>query len=182
MNEKQEVFAMKKIGIIFGGLILIVGSITACQKEKRQIQYEASENKTKDVQEMEEMGEEAYDLLINEFSEVSVDDIIDMQEKGEKFFLFTGRKSCDKCIYFVGQLSNINAKENIFYLNSITSYEESPQELKDFRDNYDMQYVPDFRYFDGYKSVEKLEIDGETANGMGTKDIEQFMERLVREK
>ena len=112
---------------------------------------------------------------------VTVQEIYDMQDKGEEFYLFTGRDSCEKCVIFAEELAWIDASgnEKIYYLDSKKSYDEygdKEEDLKSFRDKYEIEWVPNFSCFAGEDLKATLEIDDETTEGMSAEDIQKFIE------
>lgn len=99
-----------------------------------------------------------YQEFVNHFIKVGVDDIYELQKDNKKFFLYTGRESCPYCKLFVSKLAEASINIEIYYLDSIDSYDNSTQELKDFRDKFLIETVPSLIYFHGDEVVKRLEI------------------------
>lgn len=114
-----------------------------------------------------------YNKFIEKFIKVEVNDIYELQEEGLEFFLYIGRETCPYCKEFVPKLVEASEDSEVYYLDSIDSYENSSQHLKDFRDCNTIENVPSFILFEGYEIKDRLEI---TAN-LDVKDIFKFLYR-----
>jgi len=98
---------------------------------------------------------EDYTYIVETFTNVSTSDIERMQEENQVFYLYVGRESCHYCQQFVTSIYPLVKEQNtkIYYLDSISSYENSPQEIKFFRDKYSIESVPFFVIFKGENIV-----------------------------
>lgn len=103
--------------------------------------------------------------------EVNVSQLEEIQKKDKIFALYVGRPTCPHCSIFYNKLKKIKNNDiKIYYLNSITNYDDSPKEIKDFRDKYNIMFVPDFKIFKGNDIILNLEIDDKIT----IKEIENF--------
>lgn len=120
-----------------------------------------------------------YDDFVNVFEKVEVDDIYEMQEEGEAFFLYTGRKTCEYCVEFVHELSHIVMEENIkiYYLDSVTEYEKSDEELKEFRDTCKIDFVPSLIYFQGKNEIMRFDNEKEYSQ----KNMKEFLKETLNQ-
>lgn len=119
-----------------------------------------------------------YSELVGNFMKVKVSEIYEMQENEISFFLYTGRESCEYCVEFVYELSH--AAEHmgieIYYLDSVTEYEQSSEELKQFRDLYDIKYVPSLIYFEGAKLNTRFDNEQEYSEKYFVEFIEKSLD------
>ena len=134
---------------------------------------DAESMETHNNQELFPVGELLYDEAMSAFTEVDVDGIKRIQENGMDFFLYVGRDSCLYCREFVPKLVEAFADLDmeIYYLDSIDSYDNSSQELKDFRDLHGIELIPSFLRFEGSEVVEVLEI----SDGITIEEIAGFI-------
>ncbi len=106
-------------------------------------------------------GEEyIYENCIKRFDELTVNDIYMLQEQEENFYLYVGRESCEYCVIFAHELSHAVTEKEIkmYYLDSVTEYDKSGKELKEFRDLYNIEYVPYLVYFDGKNKKAEYDV------------------------
>ena len=96
-----------------------------------------------------------YQKAIMNFTAVSVNDIREIQKSDEYFYLYTGRETCPYCKEFAITLNQLSKQEevHIYYLDSVSPYESSPPELKEFRDQFSIDTVPSFLIFKGEKII-----------------------------
>lgn len=89
-----------------------------------------------------------YDKVVSQLTIVTPDDINKKIETGEKFVLFTGRKTCPDCRKFVSKLKKIQVDIGedmpILYLNSEDRLDTS---IQLFRDLYEIEEVPSLIIF-----------------------------------
>lgn len=89
-----------------------------------------------------------YDKVVSQLTIVTPDDINKKIETGEKFVLFTGRKTCPDCRQFASKLKKIQVGVGedipILYLNSEDSTDTS---IQLFRDLYEIEEVPSLIIF-----------------------------------
>lgn len=104
--------------------------------------------------------------------EIEIEEIYRIQKTNETYAIYVGRPSCPFCKEFYKQLNSIENKSiPVYYLNSITNYDDSPSEIKKFRDEYNIKFVPSFKVFTGKNVISELEINNDTT----TSNIEDFL-------
>lgn len=83
-----------------------------------------------------------YKKSTKKFKSVSMNQVTNLMEEGDDFILYIGRESCPACRDFVNKLSELAEKDNldILYLDSTDT--ENRKDIKTFRDEYDIIYVP----------------------------------------
>lgn len=120
-----------------------------------------------------------YGDFVSVFEKVEVEDIYEMQEEGKVFFLYTGRKNCEYCVEFVHELSHIVTEENIkiYYLDSVTEYEKSDEELKKFRDSCKIDFVPSLIYFQGKDETMRFDNEKEYSE----KNMKEFLNEALNQ-
>ena len=103
-----------------------------------------------------------YKEMVNKFINVDINDINKLQENGEEFYLYTGRETCPHCKIFVPKLYEAikERKVDIYYLDSENT--DIDIALKQFRNSYSINTVPDFRLFSGDSIVDILDVNDET--------------------
>lgn len=99
-----------------------------------------------------------YESLVIDFLSVDVNEIIDLQNNGEVFYLYTGRKDCPYCLNFVIGINRIKNEfdTSIYYLDSIYAYENCSEDIKQFRDLYSIKTVPSLILFKGNEAIANL--------------------------
>lgn len=115
---------------------------------------------------------EIYNDDVQSFRKVTVPEVIELQNKNERFYLYVGRATCPHCCLFVEKLNEIVQQEKnveIYYLDSQNT--ELDDELKTFRENHKIDYVPSFSLFEGDNIKKGLYID----DTITKKDISDFM-------
>lgn len=115
---------------------------------------------------------QTYDYYTESFENISTKELQGFDES-DSYFIYTGRSTCPYCRIFVPKLYNasLDTKFNdirIFYLNS---EDELDLGLEDFFLNYDIEFVPNFSYFEGSELVASLEISENT----NFEDIKNFI-------
>lgn len=120
----------------------------------------------------------SYTEKINtDIVEISTKEIKEIQEKENIFALYVGRPTCPFCKIFSEKLESIEKSPiKIYYLNSVTSYDEASPEIKEFRDKYAIESVPDFRIFQGTKVIKELAI----RDDITIKEIEKFLNSISK--
>lgn len=106
--------------------------------------------------------------------EISVDEIYKKQSDSEVFFLYIGRNTCPYCLEFIPKLNKVitSIDVEIYFLDSVDTYDNSSNELKEFRDLYAVETVPAFILFHGKKDMKSLEINSTTTE----ENILEFIE------
>lgn len=135
-----------------------------------------SENTSSSTASFEVDNEESsiaeYQKLVENFEEISPIEISNKIDNGDEFFLFIGRKTCPYCRMFAPKLKKAIDHTNIQikYLN----VENEQKNLENFAEKYDIQYVPELRYFDGSDYTSKIEnLDSENIT---VDEILEFLE------
>lgn len=105
-------------------------------------------------------NENNEDYTTTRFLELSVAEVYEKQNSGDKFFLYIGRNNCPYCLEFIAKLNAVvdTIDTRIYYLDSVDTYDNSSNELKEFRDLYDVETVPAFKLFKGKDVLNSLEI------------------------
>ena len=109
------------------------------------------------------------------FTQVTVVDINKLHDNSiDKYILYTGRETCPHCVIFVPKLYNV-AKSNDYYIYYLDS-EDTPtnSELKVFREEYDIEFVPNLSVFQGELKIGSLEITDDTTEDEIKKFIDTF--------
>lgn len=91
---------------------------------------------------LKSQSKDEYQKSIQTFDIVDISDIDNKVKKGQNFILYIGRETCPECRVFAPILSEV-AKDNnlkVLYLDSTDT--EKTKNLKDFRDKYNILYVP----------------------------------------
>ena len=117
----------------------------------------------------------AYKHFTGNFTAITANELSIKIANKESLFLFTGRITCEWCRKLVPILSEIavNNKIEIFYLDSEST--ESDSQLKDFRQKYNIDFVPSILYFDTDGVAHN--IDHEVSSDNFSK--EQLEERML---
>lgn len=104
--------------------------------------------------------------------EIEIERIDELQSLKEPYAIYVGRPSCPFCRIFSDKLYKIRESYiPIYYLNSITNYDESPIKIKEFRDKNNINIVPCFKVFCEDKIIGELKI----TETITTDDIEKFL-------
>jgi len=121
---------------------------------------------------------DSYKKTVADFSAIDTDAVRAKIEKGDSFFLFTGRSTCPWCRKFVPVLNEIAKEEQItiFYLDS----ENTPTDdnLKAFRDEYGIASVPSLSYFSGGK-YNKIQLKTTDAGYYNKATTKQAMSQYI---
>lgn len=91
---------------------------------------------------LKSQSKDEYQKSIQTFDMVCISDIENKVKKDQDFILYIGRETCPDCRDFAPVLSEV-AKDNdlkVLYLDSTDT--EKTKNLKDFRDKYNILYVP----------------------------------------
>lgn len=121
--------------------------------------------------ENEESSIAEYQKSVENFEEVSPIEISNKIDNGDTFFLFIGRKTCPYCRMFVPKLKQAADQNDIQieYLN----VEDKQDNLESFAKKYNLQYVPELRFFNGSEYTSKIEnLDSENIT---VEEIEGFL-------
>lgn len=88
-----------------------------------------------------------YENHVSSFSKVSAPTVEDKIQNKEDFILYIGRETCPECVHFVPVLSEVAGSEKIKVLYLDSTNTEKSKELKEFRDKYEIMYVPSLLIF-----------------------------------
>lgn len=91
---------------------------------------------------LKSQSKDEYQKSIQTFDIVGISDIENKVKNDQDFILYIGRETCPDCRDFAPILSEV-AKDNdleVLYLDSTDT--EKTKNLKDFRDKYNILYVP----------------------------------------
>lgn len=118
--------------------------------------------------------EQRYLDAVSQFPELKVGEVKAKQEKGETFYLYMGRVTCPHCREFVPQLVEASKGMSypIYYLNSIGSLVNSPDDLRQFRNSYNLKTVPALLLFKGDLLVTELNMEAVKKSD----DIKQYFQ------
>lgn len=116
---------------------------------------------------------ERYDSYVDSFSTVKTDSIIEQQNNGDTFFLYTGRRTCPHCQIFIPKLYNValKSKHNDITLNYLNSEDPDDDGLDSFREAHNIPYVPDLSYFKNGELIDSMSITDNSTE----KDIDNFI-------
>lgn len=119
--------------------------------------------------------EVTYQDYVKTFDNITTNDLSAF-DSNDGYFLYTGRVTCPYCLSFVPELYSVSSKSSnddisIKYLNSEN---EKDLGLEEFREKYEIQYVPNFSYFEGDKLLETMNITNETTSV----EIQQFIDSM----
>lgn len=120
-----------------------------------------------------------YNSYVKSFDLINTDETNHLLDQDKSFILYTGRITCPHCRIFVPKLytavSNLeenNVEVGIYYLNSENDKDLG---LENFRNKYDIPYVPDLSYFKDGVVSETMDITDETTS----EEIEKFISLVV---
>lgn len=91
---------------------------------------------------LKSQSKDEYQKSIQTFEIVGISDIDNKVKINQNFILYIGRETCPDCRVFAPILSKV-AKDNdlkVLYLDSTDT--EKTKNLKDFRDKYNILYLP----------------------------------------
>lgn len=112
-----------------------------------------------------------YQEIVENFNEISPNEISNKINNDNTFYLFIGRESCPYCRMFVPKLKQAADQNDIQieYLN----VEDKQDNLESFAKKYNLQYVPELRFFNGSEYTSKIEnLDSENIT---VEEIEGFL-------
>jgi predicted bacteriocin transport accessory protein len=115
-----------------------------------------------------------YKTNVKSLTEINLKELNKLILKNDKIALYVGRESCPHCRMFVKKLSLVSGNYKIYYLDSVTDYDHSPEDLKKFRDEYSIEYVPQLLLFKQGKIISRLDIQDTTEPS----DILKFLKKL----
>lgn len=134
-------------------------------------------NKTKELSSEQALEDKNnYKDYISDFKKMKTAEVVNLQNEGSSFFLYTGRETCPHCRIFVPKLhaavTDHTSDITIYYLNS-DDHEDVDQEK--FKDKYQIYTVPDLSYFNG----KNLEKSLDTYDDMSVEEIESFFSDVL---
>lgn len=103
-----------------------------------------------------------YKTNIKCMKEVNLSELNKLISKNDRFALYVGRENCPYCRIFVEKIAMLNCKYQIYYLNSVTDYNSSPDDMRMFRDMYSIDSVPQLLILEGSR-VTRLDIKNSTS-------------------
>lgn len=114
-----------------------------------------------------------YTTATEAFELLGSDEVRDKIQSGDSFFLYTGRVTCQWCRVLVPVLSDITQQSDseVVYLDSELT--DSDTKLKQFRKEYNIEFVPSLIYFDGngpYQTID-MEVTSETFGENSLKEV-----------
>lgn len=120
--------------------------------------------------------EKKYEDYVKNFQKVTAEEL-STTDDDEFYFLYTGRKTCPYCVIFVPKLYYVSLLPD--YKNLAIKYLESDNQYdtmaENFMDRNNIEYVPNFSYFEGDKIVETMAISDQTT----AKEIQLFINNLT---
>lgn len=98
-----------------------------------------------------------YKRNVSKLNKVSIDKLLEMDKRDESFVLYIGRETCPGCVQFSETLSKALElkKTTVYYLDT----EKKDKKISDFRERYDVEFVPSFIYFEEGEKYRKMETD-----------------------
>ena len=115
-----------------------------------------------------------YKTNVRSLKEINLKELNKLILKDDKIALYVGRESCPHCRMFVSKLSLVSGNYKIYYLDSVTDYDHSSEDLKKFRDKYYIESVPQLLLFHQGKIISHLDIQDTTEPS----DILKFLKKL----
>lgn len=113
-----------------------------------------------------------YELAVNSFTNISLQEAEKKISNNESFFLYIGRESCPYCQMFAPKLSDAISEMDvqIYYLNS----EQVTDELEEFMMRYEIAFVPSFIHFQDNTNLRINNLDSENITTSDIKDFIQY--------
>lgn len=99
-----------------------------------------------------------YDENIKELKKIEVSDLWEIS-RNEEIIVYMGRRTCPHCVLFTSKLKLFSKYYTIYYIDSITSLNNSPNDLKKFREKNDLKTVPSLFKFKDNHVINKMEIN-----------------------
>lgn len=99
-----------------------------------------------------------YDENIKELKKIEVSDLWEIS-RNEEIIVYMGRRTCPHCVLFTSKLKLFSKSYTIYYIDSITSLNNSPNDLKKFREKNDLKTVPSLFKFKDNHVINKMEIN-----------------------
>ncbi|MGT2888109.1 thiol reductase thioredoxin [Streptococcus didelphis] len=92
-----------------------------------------------------------YQKELKSFKKISISDLQSKMNNEEEFYLYIGRGSCPHCRAFVPKLSEVVKQRNVtvYYLD--TEHASMNEDIRAFRKNYNIVFVPNALKFSGLK-------------------------------
>lgn len=117
--------------------------------------------------------QEEYQNMIKSFESVTTQSLSD---NSENYFLYTGRMTCPHCLIFVPKLYKVGllSTNNDIIINHLNSENGEDTGLEEFREKNDIQYVPNFSYFEHGELVETMNVSDDTT----IEEINQFIDNM----
>lgn len=170
MKNKTRI-ALFTIVSLIAIAIIVYGDLTAGK-------YRNNTNSVETQNSTLEMELIAYEYYTADYISVDTETITKMIKDKQKFFLYTGRITCQWCRALVPVLSELalDTKLTIYYLDSENT-EENIQ-LKAFRQLYNIELVPSILFFDDNGSCYVIEHDV-TSNKFGIDSLAKAMSLYV---
>lgn len=122
------------------------------------------------VAESEQPDYSEYENFVSDFEKVSVTQINEKLDNEEQFILYIGRKTCPYCRIFVPKLHKAveNEKVDMYYLD----VEIEGDEIGEFLQSMEVEYVPSLISYNNRESKESLDINSETIT---VEEISKFL-------
>ncbi|OXZ39770.1 hypothetical protein B9N58_08225 [Finegoldia magna] len=99
-----------------------------------------------------------YDENIKELKKIEVSDLWEIS-RNEEIIVYMGRRTCPHCVLFTSKLKLFSKSYTIYYIDSITSLNNSPNDLKKFREKNDLKTVPSLFKCKDNKVTDKMDIN-----------------------
>ncbi|MDU4333958.1 MAG: thiol reductase thioredoxin [Finegoldia magna] len=99
-----------------------------------------------------------YDENIKELKKIEVSDLWEIS-RNEEIIVYMGRRTCPHCVLFTAKLKLFSKSYTIYYIDSITSLNNSPNDLKKFREKNDLKTVPSLFKCKDNKVTDKMDIN-----------------------
>lgn len=117
--------------------------------------------------------QEEYKNMVKSFDSVTTQSLSD---NSENYFLYTGRITCPHCLIFVPKLYKVGllSINNDIIIKHLNSENGEDTGLEEFREKNDIQYVPNFSYFEDGELVETMNVSDDTT----IEEINQFIDNM----
>lgn len=99
-----------------------------------------------------------YDENIKGLKKIELSDLSKIS-RNEEIIVYMGRKTCPHCILFTEKLKLFSKSYTIYYIDSITNLNDSPNDLKKFREKNNLKTVPSLFKCKDNQVINKMDIN-----------------------
>lgn len=164
MKEKSKVLFI---------MFMVIAFFSACSESDSK---EDQEEQT-DIESISSLtaAEVEYENYVGSFQKNTSEELLASSDE-ESYFLYTGRRSCPYCLKFVPKLYYVSLLPDyknitIRYLDSENKKDTTKEK---FMDMNNIEYVPNFSYFQGNVLIDTMSISDQTTS----KEIQMFIDNV----